>query len=920
LGVHALGRILRYAIVSDGAASTTKPAASLEASGTPSSVTADAAKNAAAQPTSLRAQLRHAWQIPLLLAGAVGVAGAVWFARTHQPEHDFAAALEQASELISQGDADRAKIVLEEVVGQNLELAPDTVLPRFLALKADLKALSLGNIEQPGREFDESLVADFDAAKRAGWTLTPAQTTVYSKALVRLGKANEALAVAEESAKTAEIGDLRLQVKRDALEQLLAESAATPSRDTARLLQAIDEFRAIPGLPLEHLAWAAARAADLRIASGDYAEAADRLLVELGRLESLRQGTEASRGELESAALAELYGLRGEALRREGRFLAARQELEHAASLARGGSAIAGAIDISLGNTLLALGDASLAHATFDRAVLAQHEGSLAHEARLGRAEARLELDQFDDARVDIAALCEAGRRKSLHNLTIEGLEAMLVARAREGLAESEFSRALELAEFALSLAEVRSVDPDALLIAATAAREDADRRMAEAGGGRAAIERMSPEDRATLHQLLHRAAERFVAYAATPACRNRGDQTFTECLRRAAQSYDESGWPEQAVAQCERLLAELPLEDPDRAEAYLRIAAIREAAGAFGDAAENYLRAINVRREGSEYTARAIVPLARALEADGRGGEAIAHLQRVLAGEYGLKPDALEYFHALDLLAKIHFAAGRAAEAAELLHEAVARCPDPSRLGELRFRLGEAYVAVARAARDASTKDDVTVAAKARMTSDAENRFREARRVFDAAIEAIEQSVSRAGAAEVGPVAVEATGEGESKNATRLTTAALQDGLVRDMLREAYLRRADCAYDLALLKSATGVASQNSSPSIDATSARAFEDCIALYEAVERKFPDHPSTMVALIQIVNACDHLGDRQRAETAHRRAQLRLAQLPDSAFFGGAGILSRESWETWLRNHPPAGRPVTAAADEKSGGVE
>jgi len=70
---------------------------------------------------------------------------------------------------------------------------------------------------------------------------------------------------------------------------------------------------------------------------------------------------------------------------------------------------------------------------------------------------------------------------------------------------------------------------------------------------------------------------------------------------------------------------------------------------------------------------------------------------------------------------------------------------------------------------------------------------------------------------------------------------------------------------------------------------------------------------MVALIQIVNACDRLGDAQRAETAHRRAQLRLAQLPDDAFFGTDGILSRDSWEQWLRNHPPSKRRVASGAD-------
>jgi hypothetical protein len=74
---------------------------------------------------------------------------------------------------------------------------------------------------------------------------------------------------------------------------------------------------------------------------------------------------------------------------------------------------------------------------------------------------------------------------------------------------------------------------------------------------------------------------------------------------------------------------------------------------------------------------------------------------------------------------------------------------------------------------------------------------------------------------------------------------------------------------------------------------------------------------MVALIQIVNACDRLGDTTRAEIAHRRAQLRLAQLPDEAFLIGGGILARESWETWLRNRPPAARVASGARTDTQG---
>jgi tetratricopeptide (TPR) repeat protein len=116
-------------------------------------------------------------------------------------------------------------------------------------------------------------------------------------------------------------------------------------------------------------------------------------------------------------------------------------------------------------------------------------------------------------------------------------------------------------------------------------------------------------------------------------------------------------------------------------------------------------------------------------------------------------------------------------------------------------------------------------------------------------------------------------------------------------MLRRAYLARANTAFDL-----------------------ERFDESIQLYEIVDRKYPEHALSMVALIQMVNACDRLGDSTRAEIAHRRAQLRLAQLPDEAFLVGGGILARESWETWLRNRPPAGRVASNVTTTSRGGDE
>ena len=840
---------------------TSSAATSAAASAASAAVPSEAAP-AAADGASKRSLLRDFWQIPLLLVGFGGVAAAILYARSHAPQDDFAAALDQAEELIAEGEFASARYVLDEVVRPNLERAPEDVKPRYFALGADFLAGQQKQLEEPAPSDAQALIDAYDRAKALGWTMTAAQSIAYSQALVRLGRASEALAVAAEGAGEREAESLRRRVKRDALDALL-HGAESAGRNPESLLEAIDEFRADPSVAIDDHAWAAARAAELRIALGEFERAADRLLVDLSRLEAL----DAGHGELAPAALAELYGLRGEALRRLSRFNKAREEFAHAVELAQPGTPVAGAIDVGLGRTLIELGALEEAEQVFDRAVLAQHKGDLGFRARLGRAEARSDLGRFADAQVDFALLRDAALREEMPRDTVAAMQSTLVEDARDALGDKRWTEAIELAQCAIDLRDESIPVAEAMVLLGTAAREEAERILDTAGGGRDAMERLSPEDRVVVNRLLKRAGDVLVEYSGTPECRQSTDGSYVSSLRAAAECYDMSGFHDLALVRCQLLLEALAPDDPDRGEVYLRIAAIREAEGAYGEAVANYRRAIEVRRDGSEFTIRAIVPLARALDADGRGDEAIASLQEVLSGAFGLRPDAVEYFNALDLLARIRQRKGDFTESAELLHEAIARNPDPDRLGELRFRLAESYLGVARAATAESRTADLTAAARGRLEREGIDRFTEARRIYDQSIAALEELASREGGL---------------------------DGLSRDMLREAHMRRADCAFD------------------VGAHDPKAYEDAIALYEALDRKYPDHPSSMVALIQIVNACDRLGDAQRAETAHRRAQLRLAQLPDDAFFGTDGILSRESWEQWLRNHPPSKRRVASGA--------
>ena len=111
-------------------------------------------------------------------------------------------------------------------------------------------------------------------------------------------------------------------------------------------------------------------------------------------------------------------------------------------------------------------------------------------------------------------------------------------------------------------------------------------------------------------------------------------------------------------------------------------------------------------------------------------------------------------------------------------------------------------------------------------------------------------------------------------------------------MLRNSYLQRAHCAFDRGQ-----------------------FKEAIDFYETVDRKYPEEAASVLALVQIVNAADSLGDAQRAEAAHTRALRRIESLPDDALLGDGGVFSRDDWRSWLKNHPPGSRRIAGTDDGK-----
>ena len=88
------------------------------------------------------------------------------------------------------------------------------------------------------------------------------------------------------------------------------------------------------------------------------------------------------------------------------------------------------------------------------------------------------------------------------------------------------------------------------------------------------------------------------------------------------------------------------------------------------------------------------------------------------------------------------------------------------------------------------------------------------------------------------------------------------------------------------------------------------YPAAIEMYDFTARKYSLHHSSMYALVQIVNCYSYMGETDRSQAAHRRAMVRLEQLPPETFDAPDSLMDREAWERWLENSPVA--PGTSAS--------
>jgi tetratricopeptide (TPR) repeat protein len=324
-------------------------------------------------------------------------------------------------------------------------------------------------------------------------------------------------------------------------------------------------------------------------------------------------------------------------------------------------------------------------------------------------------------------------------------------------------------------------------------------------------------------------------------------DGAYGDSLWTAGACFDQAGELDRAIGVFSEFVAGRP-SDPRRAGAELRLGFAHMARGDY-TIAEQFFQGLVAAAPKTGEAAQAVVPLAQCYQLD-ENPDNDEEAERLLAGVIGgrsLEPEAVEFRNALVALGELKLRSGDFDEAIRRLAEAVERFPKDEEVDRLRYKLGEAYRksagAIDRAMGEAMPESQRRAAGK-----DRDDRLRAAMELYEQVHSAL-----------------------EARDGSKLSA------MERLHLRNATFARADCAFDLG-----------------------DYDAAIRLYDAAAQRYASDPSSLVAMIQIVNAYVAKGALREARTANERARQRLAQLPDSVFESGDLPLDRRRLEQWLES--------------------
>ncbi len=801
---------------------------------------AAAPAESAPEPASGPPRLRDLWQAPALILGAGLLVAGLAAALSSREEFDLAAALDGAERLVHAGEAEAALSRLNTEILPHID-APTTSLEQrrhFHLLLADSLDAAQRHHGAAHPENSKRIVEEYERVESMGQPLDPERIERTARALIELGRIDEALrrigSLGDEE------GARRIGLRKRAVNQMLA--AVEPRlhhglthSDVQEVIDVLGALTADNAATEHDRVWAVARQGELRIKAG-YPEAAiDHLLPALHRLTHL-----------EGHHAGELFGLLGRAYFDLGQVSEAETHLTRAEGMLDDGSDEKGEVQLMLARCSSMRGDRDEARERFAAAASSYAASHLAPEALLGLAESEAALGSHTRAMEAYTRLLDvmADRGHSTPEF-IDLVNASLRDRTDDRLSANDPELALRFAALGERLHSGHKLPAWVLLAMAEGNRTIGERLYAKLVGpaGTVEWEYVDPVTRAEIRRTFSIAASRFREHAKAMI---EDDVVYGRSLWASGECFDRAGDVDMAIVSFGEYASGRP-SDPMRFGARFRLAQAHQARGDFTMAADLYRSLINDDPSSGERF-RSIVPLVQCLLADtdpANDAEGEQMLQQMLAG--GMSPEAPEFRLALNELGALYYRSARYPQAIERLTESLERFPGAHDASMIRYMLADA-LRLSSAQIGASLALAMPQAQRQELSALRDQRLAQALTLYQ---EICDSSVDR-----------------DLRRMSELDLIAL---------RNAFFYRADCAFDLGR-----------------------YEQAIDYYDAAANRYANDAASLVAMIQIVNAYTKMGQLAEAQTANERARQRFRELPDEAFQRADLPLERRHWERWLES--------------------
>lgn len=803
------------------------------------------------------------WQLPVLLIGLGLFIVGVYFALPEKKQDDFPSALEAVSKYIAAEELTTAYQMLKDIEKHMVRATvPDQA--RYEELFGDLVFHQQKAAKSDDAVNQELMLGYYRQSSQLGRPLDDLRLQRMAEALVSLEREEEALALLSKLNDAAP--SRRYAVVRKLIDKRLASPNPDPAMVDKLLNSYLEEIAKEPDKALQRKLeiWAFSMKAKLMFDAGHHAGVIE--MIERKKIALMDRGGDKD--------LAPLDIIRAQSYLQQGNFKVARDVFTQAQSRLPRSDALHADALVGLGKIeLVQTDDIPAAWALFKEAEenYRPQETDPARapyfEALLGRSDCEARMGKHTES-LDHLAYAVKVMTES-RNPPKDRREQLISIALSHHVAVTD----LDLHETALQYLSVltplhgESVPAEWWALFAATHERIATKKLRDAGlplpteaaipgGGAVAIDKPGNDPNATgpeptkdtirlvrqdAAKHFERAGDAHAQHAASVKTidpKSAGDSWWA-----AAGAYDNAFQWKLAIRMYQEFIDNRG-DDPRRIDATHKLGMAYLADKKYKEAIERF-ESLKQNHPTHKVTAMSLVPLSRGLVAMDKLDEAERVLLEVVTNHPAITPDSDEYREAQIALGRLYHQKKDYENAIQRLASAVDRFGDTAEGPALRFLLAESY-------RQSIPAIDRSLEEPLPQSKVREYQAERVRR--------LEQSLI------LHSQVVTELGEIDEKKLSPI---------LQLYFRNAYFYRADCAFDL-----------------------KRYEQAIELYDSAARRWRDHPSSLVALVQMVNSYAELGQHQNARAVNLRARDHLRRIPEEAFNDPSLPMTRKHWQDWL----------------------